>query len=509
MPHPRLASTFPVATRLGPALVALTLLGLAAPAAAQKTPALPETEAPTGALPASPLAARLAPLLKAPALSPEETGMMLMTVPGRRTIFVRNADRLLRPASTQKIITAAAALALLKPEYVFETRVLADAPIDPSGTIAGNLYLQGSGDPALLGESFWLMARRLAAMGLRRVEGELVADESYFDAVRRPPGWRPAATDSWYNAPVSALSCNFNVVTVRVEPSPFLGARPDVTLEPISSYFQVLNRATTTTGPTTLTVNRVYEDERNTLVIGGTIRRGGPAVVANRAVEEPALYALHAFQEIARGEGITFLGELVDGTAPEAARELYRHESKPLAVLVHDMNKNSNNFMAEALVKTLGAQFVGIPGTTANGIEVMRTYLAGIGVNPEGAQLYDGSGLSDQDRVTARLLTEVLARARDDYEIGPEFVASLPIGGADGTLDERFGGEAARRRVRAKTGRIAGALSLAGYAVNRDGGVFAFALLANHPRGSVEAVHQAIDRVIDEIVQSGNADLGS
>ncbi|HXH28076.1 MAG TPA: D-alanyl-D-alanine carboxypeptidase, partial [Candidatus Polarisedimenticolia bacterium] len=103
----------------------------------------------------------------------------------------------------------------------------------------------------------------------------------------------------------------------------------------------------------------------------------------------------------------------------------------------------------------------------------------------------------------------LLVRAHGDYEIGPEFVASLPVGGADGTLDERFGGETARRRVRAKTGRIAGALSLAGYVENRDGGVLAFTLLANHPHGSVEAVHRAIDRVIDEIVQSDDADLGS
>ncbi|HXH28228.1 MAG TPA: D-alanyl-D-alanine carboxypeptidase/D-alanyl-D-alanine-endopeptidase, partial [Candidatus Polarisedimenticolia bacterium] len=409
---PRPRTTLQCASRLVSVLLAVLVLPLFPNdlRAAQRRSILPETEPADAAVPASPLAARLAPLLKSPALNPDETGLVLMTLPAGRTVFARNPDRLLRPASTLKIITSAAALALLKPEYVFETRLLADAPIDPSGAIAGNLYLQGSGDPALVGESFWLMARRLAAMGLRRVEGELVADDSYFDGVRRPPGWRSADVDSWFNAPVSALSCNFNVVTVRVDPSPFLGTRPDVTLEPIASYFQVLNRATTTTGPTTLSVTRLYQDERNTLVIGGTIRRGGPPIVANRAVEEPALYALHAFQEIARSEGISILGELVSGTTPDTARELHRHDSKPLSVLVHDMNKNSNNFMAEALVKTLGAQFVGMPGTTANGIEVMRTYLAGIGVNPEEAQLYDGSGLSDQDRVTARLLTQLLVR---------------------------------------------------------------------------------------------------
>jgi len=171
------------------------------------------------------------------------------------------------------------------------------------------------------------------------------------------------------------------------------------------------------------------------------------------------------------------------------------------------MNKNSNNFMAESILKTLGAQFSGIPGTTANGVDVMHTYLAGLRIDAGGARIVDGSGLSDLNRVPARLLAEILARSYRDFEIGPELLASFPVGGADGTLDERFGGEEAKRRVRAKTGRIAGALTLAGYAANRDGQVFAFVILANKPHGTIEAVHRAIDRLVDEIVSSTAADL--
>jgi len=457
--------------------------------------------------PGPPLSARLATLLRAPVFHPEETGVAILLLPQGRPIVLKNADRALKPASTLKILTSAAALALLRPEFVYETRILADAPIDADGNLPGNLYIRGSGAPDLVGESWWLMAHRLAAMGLRRVNGDLVGDESYFDGARRPSGWPAPAADSWYNAPVGALSCNFNVVSVRIEPSALLGARPDLTLEPIASYFQVLNRAVTGSGPTSLTVARSFEGGRNALVVSGTIRRGGGPVTYNRSVEDPALYAMHAFREIARGEGIEIRGALAVGVVPDTARELYRHESRPLASLVRDMNKNSNNFMAEALVKTLGAQFVDAPGTTANGLEVIRTYLSGAGLDPSRATLADGSGLSDEDRVPARLLAELLARVHADFELGPEMEASFPVGGVDGTLDERFGGEGAKRRVRAKTGRIAGALSLAGYAANRDGREFAFAFLANQPRGSIEAVHRAIDRVIDELVGSQDADL--
>lgn len=493
---------------------ACLLASLAAPAGAAwaDQPAQPAQKppAPEAAPPGRPaLAARLAALVASPVLHPQETGISVLSLPEGRPIYEKNATALLRPASTLKILTSAAALALLKPEFVYETRICADGVIDASGVLPGNLYIQGRGAPDLVGEAWWLIARRLSDMGLRRVEGSLVADESYFDTVRRPPGWPAPGADSWYNAPIGALSCNFNVVTVRVEPSPLLGARPDLTLEPIASYFQVLNRATTGNQATSINVDRAFDQGQNVLVASGTIRRGAGEVVLNRAVEEPALYSLHAFREIGRQFGIEIAGGISTGTVPEGARTLHIHESRPLAALIRDMNKNSNNFMAEMILKTLGAQFVGLPGTTASGVEMVRAFLSGIGVSPAAITLVDGSGLSDDDRVTARLMAEVLMRSRADFEIGPELVTSLPIGGADGTLNDRFGGEQARRRVRAKTGRVSGSVSLAGYVANRDARVFAFAILANQPRGTIDAVHRTIDRLVDEIATSTDADLAA
>ncbi len=498
-----------IRTRSAALVLAIPCL-LSATAAPPAAPARPSTPPPAGET-ASPapagLAARLASLAASPVFHPAETGIAIVSLPDRRMVFERNATRPLKPASTQKILTSAAALALLRPEFLHETRLWADGAIDAEGTLAGNLYLEGRGAPDLVGEMWWLMARRLADLGLRRVEGNLVADDSWFDAARRPAGWPAPTADSWYNAPIGALSCNFNVVTVRLEPSPLLGGRPDLTLEPSASYFQVLNRAKTATGGTDLRVDRSYAEGRNLLVVEGVIRRGGGEVVVHRAVEEPALYALSTFREIARAAGITIGGPDVTGIVPAGARLLYRHDSRPLGALVRDMNKNSNNFMAEMLVKTLGAQFVEVPGTTASGLSMVRTWLLGLGLDLTGVILADGSGLSDDNRVPAGLLASVLAHAAGDFEIGPELEGSLPIGGADGTLADRFAADEARRRVRAKTGRVAGALSLAGYAVNRDGHTFAFAVVANQPRGTLDAVHQSIDRLIAEVVGSTDADL--
>src|SRR5438093_6496576 len=368
-------------------IVASLALASPEPASAELTadPAAPVEAPPVTVL----LADRLAPLMRAPALSPDDTGIVVLLLPGGRPIFTRNADRPAQPASTMMILTSAAALALLKPEFVYQTRIFADSVIDGSGSVAGNLYLQGSGAPDLVGESWWLMARRLASLGLHRVEGDLIADESYFDAMRRPPGWPQPAADSWYNAPIGALSCNFNVVTVTVDPSPLLGARPDLTLEPAASFFQVLNRATTTAAPGSLSVSRSFENGQNGLVVNGSIRRGAGPAVFHRAVEDPALYAAHTFREIARSERIEIKGNLAVGAVPNKARELHAHESRPLGALVRDMNKNSNNFMAEMLVKTLAAQFVGTPGTTAAGLDVIRNYIAGLGIDVSGVRLVD------------------------------------------------------------------------------------------------------------------------
>lgn len=455
----------------------------------------------------SPLAARMEARLRDPALRASETGVEVLLLPQGRSLFSHNPHRLLRPASTIKILTGAASLALLGPEFTYHTDIIADAPIDSDGVLAGNLYVRGSGAPDLVGEAWWLMARRLAGLGLRRVSGDLVGDTSYFDTESRPPGWPPPSADSWYNAPVGALSCNFNVITLRITPAPRIGSPPSVALEPSTSFFEVVNRATTDRRSNSIEVRRRLENGRNTLTVSGSIRHGGKTVVVYRAVESPALYALHTFQEIASGEGIEIAGDLRLGTVPDGGHVLYRHPSKPLGELVRDMNKNSNNFMSEALLKTVAAERVGVPGTTENGVRMIGDFLSGIGLNPSANRIVDGSGLSRENRLSARFLAQVLAHIHRDFAIGPEMVASLSVGGTDGTLDARFANDDGMRRVRAKTGRIEGAITLAGYASNRDGSVIAFAILANRPRGTIESVHRAIDALVEAAVSSTNDEL--
>ncbi len=452
--------------------------------------------------PSPDLVSRIRSVLASGCLDPAKTGVQVVALKDGTEIFSRNPDLPLKPASNQKLFTSAAALALLKPDYVFPTVFYSTQPIR-RGVLDSDLYIKGYGAPDLVGEFFWLMVQELYRQGLREVRGDLVVDTTYFDPEERPGVWpRTVPDDSWVSAPVGALSFNYDVVTVRVRPGPAVGTRPLVELIPLGGYFKVNNRASTTSGRGRLVVGRGFQQGVNTINISGSIRVGSAPVEVNKGVEEPGLYALAAFQELSARQGIVIRGKVRQAPIPSDAIELFRFESKPLSTIVRDMNKHSNNFIAETILKTLGAQFIGTPGTTAKGLEVLREFLSGIGVPSDGMTLADGSGLSHDNRVTARALVQTLRAMNEDFELWPEFLASLPIAGVDGTLQRRFRKEDLLRKVRAKTGKISGVTTLSGYAVNESNETFAFAILMNDYRCGTETMKRLMDRVCSALVES-------
>src|SRR5437867_4302292 len=448
------------------------------------------------------LEARIRAVLNSGCLELAKTGVQVVALKDGSEIFSKNPDIPLKPASNQKLFTSAAALALLKPDYVFPTIFYSTQPVR-QGILDGDLYIKGFGAPDLVGEFWWLMVQELSRQGLREIRGDLVADDTYFDPVERPLVWpRTVPEDSWVSAPVGALSFNYDVVTIRVRPGPAVGSRPFVELIPLPGYFRVNNRSVTTSARGGLVVGRGFQQGMNTINVSGSVRLGSAPTEVTKGVEEPALYALAAFQELAARQGFVVRGKPRRAAIPEEAVELFRFDSNPLARILRHLNKNSNNFIAETLLKTLGAQFVGIPGSTAKGLEVLREYLTRIGVSAEGIALADGSGLSHENRVTARALVQTLKAMNEDFELWPEFLASLPIAGVDGTLQRRFRNEDLLRKVRAKTGKISGVTSLSGYAVNERDETFAFAILMNDYRCGTETIKRLMDRVCSALVES-------
>ena len=393
-------------------------------------------------------------------------GIKVVAVKTGEVLYAKNAHKLHHPASTMKLITAAAALAKLGPDFRFETTLYADAIVN--GHVTGNVYLKGKADPVLQEGELAEMVNALRDAGVHSVFGGIVVDETYLDSVREGPGWM------WDDKPLglSALAI-----------------------------------------------------------------RGG-------AVEDRALACGTVLKEMLQREGIVVNGEVSDGTVPRGAVVIATHLSPPLADILKLMNKPSDNAIAELIFKTLGAEVKGEPGTWQKGRQVIGEFLEEIahrdkgilpnrdrevsptegkrdkGVLPnrdregaptgmhrdqrsllpeEGARLrfrvVDGSGLSRYNLVTTELLVNLLVFVYNDFELMPDYVASLPIAGVDGTLRNRMKGMHAEKVLRAKTGTLSGVSALAGYTVTANGEVLAFSILISHYAGPAAPARRIQDTI--------------
>ena len=422
-----------------------------------------------------------------------------------REIFAHGGDAALAPASAVKVVTAAAALDALGPQWRFTTRALADGELSPGGDLAGDLFIQGGGDPTLVIEKLWKLILDLRLEGVRRVEGDVYFDDTYMDSETAIRGWAndyDVRRGPPYFAPVGALSLNFNTAAVVVGPGAAVGEPARVELEtPAMRVITAKNEATTggSRSRASLRLEREVEGDRMALVVSGSVPAGAGAARYYRAVPDPTAYFTAATAEMMRAVGVEVEGHYLEGAAPEDARRLVTLASPPLASVVADMNKLSSNFYAEQVLKALGAEVRGAPGTVDKGLAVVGEYLEGLGVSPGDYEAVNGSGLSREIRFRPSQLNAVLVDMASDPLIGPEFRASLSIAGRDGTLRKRLGDEEAWR-VRGKTGTLRGVSALAGYVQGGDGRLYAFTFLANDVPGSLTGARAAQDALAEALL---------
>jgi D-alanyl-D-alanine carboxypeptidase/D-alanyl-D-alanine-endopeptidase (penicillin-binding protein 4) len=442
-------------------------------------------------------------ILETSALSGTRTGIFVADVVTGEPVFARDADVLLNPASNVKLVTSAAALARLGPGYRFATEFLVEGGGPGSPTVKA-LHVRGKGDPTLVSERLWAIAGELAHQGLRRV-GDLVLDESWFDAERTGPGYDQEDGDRSYLAPTGALSLDWNTVAIHVAPGDRRGARARVELEPASEFLVLENRATTGSRRVSrsLEVASVAAGGRQRVTVGGRVPLGGRTQVVRRKVDEPALHLGHVLKRYLALRGVTVTGKVRLGTVPRGARLVHVAQSEPLADVVRRLNKTSNNFVAEQIVKALGAEVKGAPGSWAKGIAAAEEVLAELGV-PRGAYVMkNGSGLNDTNRFSARQLVTVLRAMWGRFPLAPEYVASLPVAARDGTIRLRMKESAAAGRLRAKTGTLQGVTGLSGYVETAAGGMLAFAVIVNDHLGRASGAVRAVDAIGAALAASG------
>jgi D-alanyl-D-alanine carboxypeptidase/D-alanyl-D-alanine-endopeptidase (penicillin-binding protein 4) len=471
--------------------------GLVAAPAVQR-PALPRDASALGAR----ISGRVANALAVPCLAGAHVGIVVRDAASGEVIFEDHGDDALAPASNMKLVTGSAALDLLGPERALKTTFRGEHAPDPQGAI-GALHVVGGGDPSLTIEALYLAARALAMRGVRRVD-DVVVDDSFFAGTPRPPSWPVRNCGTWYGAPCAALGANFNVVAVHAQGAARPGAPATVFVDPFPAFFDVSALARTSGGSSgigaksTLRVDAQGQTIQHVDVTGRL--RPGRAQRVLVPVEDPALFCGHGVVESLRRVGIEVQGIVRRGPTPPSSVLLHVQASRPMALVVHDMEKESSNVYAETLLKVLGAELYGAPGTREKGIEVLRAWLEAL--SPGGAcHLMDGSGLSPEDRLTPRILTDLLLVERAQGTAFTDLLAALPVSGADGTLRKRLRTPEAKRNVRAKTGRIAQVAALSGFAEIGEGRQAVFSVLVNEYHCPSWKAEAALDDVIEALVK--------
>jgi len=431
---------------------------IAAPAVAD-SPAPPPSVVAAEALS---LTARIDAILAASNLGDATIGVHVLDLASGATLYGRNAELGQNPASNVKLVTTAAALALLGPEHRYVTRVYAANKALHGHTIEGDIYLRGGGDPSLITADLYQLASELRALGVTRITGGLVLDTSHFDRDELPPGFDQKQELVAYRAPGGALSVNFGTYVVLTRPGGKEGEPAHAAIDPPVPSIKLDNKATTEPGGRTRLRVAVEPDPKHhglKVVLEGSIGVDAEPAEYRYPVASPADYSAEVFELVLRQRGIK-LGKstITVGATPEDAQRLAIVRSQPLSVLVRSINKLSNNYMAEHILKTLAPE---LPQSYAGGLARVQAWLKEIEV-PGELRLGNGSGLYDTNRISPIQLTHLLARVHRDFRIAGDFLASLPIAGADGTLRSRM--QDTERFVRAKTGTLDRVSALSGYA---------------------------------------------
>ena len=433
---------------------------------------------------------------------PAKVGVLVTDVTTGKTLASLRPGEQFNIASNAKLITAAAALQHLGTSYRFKTAIFAPRLAGP--VVPGDLYLKGYGDPMLGVADLWRMVQQLHDRGVREVRGGVVIDESYFDGQRSAPLFATRRTDKYYRTTNGALSVGFNVLKVRVYGGGAPGQRGMVQVLPRSGYFKVANQVQTTARrrrwmriiPTRTATHLKLE-------VRGQVRPGHRGPRVRRRLDDSGLVAGHALLSLLQQRGIKVgRADVRRGRLKRWRRPLAVHYSSTLGVVLRAMNKYSNNFIAEQVLKVLGAETAGPPASWANGLKAVSAYMATIGLKRGSYVMKNGSGLYDATRVTPRQLVCVLRTMHRDFKVGADFVASLPVAGVDGTLGKRFKDSGARHYVRAKTGTLAHVVTLSGYAgAATHRGPVAFAIVLNDlPHGKTLGGRRVADEMAAAVV---------
>jgi serine-type D-Ala-D-Ala carboxypeptidase/endopeptidase (penicillin-binding protein 4) len=513
-------------------------LGAALPQSISAQPApnrAASTNARTAPATLAELQSRIEEIVKQPALEPGFFAVKIVSLDSGQVVFEQSANKFVRPASNMKLYTVATAFDRLTPDYHFITSVYAKEKVD-DGKIKGDLVVYGRGDPSIAarfnnGDYFKGindLADRIFAAGVKRIKGDLVGDESYFNGAPLGSGWEWDDLTWSYGAPVSALSINDNAIDLNVRPGDRVGTSVTYTTGPPSvSFLTIMNRATTSEKGSRSAL-RIYRGlGANTLELSGTLPLGDAGFVGGVAIPDPALAFVSMLRDALAKRGVKIDGRLrtvssqtgannmpgsfaasVQSTADAGNRstlpapiEIASLQSPPFAEIAAHTLKPSQNQYTELILRTLGRTQ---PPNAADagagrddeelGLKVVGNFLRQAGVAENDVALSDGSGLSRNDLISANTTVQLLT-FMSKHKYFAQFRDALPIAGVDGTLRTRMRGTPAEGNVRAKTGSLSSVASLSGYVTTAGGEHLVFSMMLNNYPDAAAVRHDSIDAI--------------
>ncbi|TVM00553.1 MAG: D-alanyl-D-alanine carboxypeptidase/D-alanyl-D-alanine-endopeptidase [Candidatus Brocadia sp. WS118] len=449
---------------------------------------------------------RLQLFLKNPSLKNVSCGVSIVSVNKNSSLFNYRNNDLFSIASNMKLLTTAAALEYLGPDFEYKTTVGARGIIAASGELHGDIVIKGSGDPNISGRFYhgnilaipesW--AHAVKSKGIRVITGDIIADDTIFDRIYTHPNWPENQLSEWYCAPSCGLSFNDNCVDITLIPNKKPRGVVELLFEPRTSYFTIYNTCVYTSDKREHLYSISRKPETNEILIKGKFWVNASPEKTWVSVHDPSLYLATVFKEILEKKGVEVCGSarLIDeGDAVESDLTVITQTASTMEQTILVTNKQSQNFYAEQVLKTLGAQVKG-RGSLAAGIEVIQDFMNKIGFQPDEYHIDDGCGLSKDNRLSPKMITTLLAYM-SKHPYGKVLWNSLPTSGVDGGLRRRMGSPKYKSKIHAKTGYIARTSTLSGYIDTTKGDVLAFSILMNNFKNL-----KVIQKIQDDICQA-------
>lgn len=423
-----------------------------------------------------------------------------------------NGQKQVRPASNLKLLTSAAILDELGADYRYSTKLYGWGR-QKGHTWHGDILIRGSGDPSISGEfyhqdRFHVFDKFFSALysrGIRKIDGNLIGNDSFFDQQPYPKGWSWQDLSFYYGVEISALSFNNNTVDLTVYANGEVGDTPEIQWFPFDTdYVNFINEQVITPRGTEYDEFYWRQLGTNTIILRSTLPKGY-VEKEPLSIKNASMFFLDTFRKYLEDGGISITGRIIEDSQPQDwSHEEYsviaEHKSVPLSELLKQVNKESNNFYTEMLLKTMAAEHFDAAGSTELGISLVKDFAASMNMDTTRLELVDGSGMAPSTLLTVNDLSRMLVEMRDHPQF-ETYKNSLSVAGVDGSLEHRFG-STMQKKMFGKTGYVSGVRSLSGYLKTSSGQTLAVSVVTNNYTGETSYIDYIQEKIIKTLYEN-------